>query len=593
MSEYKAPLRDMHFVLQELAGLAEVARLPGCEEINAELVDQILEEGSKFASGVLSPLNRSADEEGSHWDKGKVTTPKGFREAYKEFVAGGWNALHAPTEYGGQGLPKIVSTPLVEMWKSANLSFSLVTMLTAGAAEALILRGSEAQKKLYLPKMIEGIWTGTMNLTEPQAGTDLAMLRTRAVREGDHYRVSGQKIFITYGEHDLTENIVHLVLARVEGAPEGVRGISMFLVPKFMVEADGSLGERNGVQCASIEHKLGIHASPTAVLVYENAVGYLVGEENRGLEYMFIMMNLARFAVGMEGLSISERAYQQALGYAKERVQSRDVAGGGKAVTIIHHPDVRRMLMSMKSQIEAMRALAYVVAAAVDKSLRHPDKEERARSQAFVDLMIPIVKGWFTETGIEIASTGIQVHGGMGFIEETGAAQHLRDARITTIYEGTTGIQANDLIGRKIARDGGATAKVVIAVMRAVEAELGKAAGEDMAAVREAFSAALTAVEECVSWMVITYGNDVRAAHAAAVPFLKLMGIVCGGWQVARAALIAQQRLSEGRGDKAFYEAKIKTARFYADHVLTQAPGLRNTIVHGAAGVMALSEEQF
>jgi acyl-CoA dehydrogenase len=583
----------MHFVLQELAGLAEISHLPGCEEINAELVDQILEEGAKFASGVLSPLNRSADEEGSHWDKGKVTTPKGFREAYKEFVAAGWNALQAPAEYGGQGLPKIVSTPIVEMWKSANLSFSLVTMLTAGAAEALILRGSEAQKKQYLPKMIEGSWTGTMNLTEPQAGTDLAMLRTKAVREGDHYRVSGQKIFITYGEHDLTDNIVHLVLARVEGAPEGVRGISMFLVPKFMVKADGSLGERNGVQCASIEHKLGIHASPTAVLVYENAVGYLVGEENRGLEYMFIMMNLARFAVGMEGLSLSERAYQQALAYAKERVQSRDVAGGGKSVTIIHHPDVRRMLMGMKSQIEAMRALAYVVAAAVDKSLRHPDKEERARSQAFVDLMIPIVKGWFTETGIEIASTGIQVHGGMGFIEETGAAQHLRDARITTIYEGTTAIQANDLIGRKIAREGGATAKVVIAAMRAVEAELGKAAGEDMAATREAFSAALTAAEECVSWMVITYGNDVKAAHAGAVPFLKLMGIVCGGWQVARAALVAQQRLSEGRGDKAFYEAKIKTARFYADHVLTQAPGLRNTIVHGAAGVMALSEEQF
>jgi acyl-CoA dehydrogenase len=583
----------MHFVLQELAGLAEVARLPGCEEINAELVDQILEEGSKFASGVLSPLNRSADEEGSHWDQGRVTTPKGFREAYKEFVAGGWNALQAPAEYGGQGLPKIVSTPIVEMWKSANLSFSLVTMLTAGAAEALILRGSDAQKKLYLPKMIEGSWTGTMNLTEPQAGTDLAMLRTKAVREGDHYRVSGQKIFITYGEHDLTENIVHLVLARVEGAPEGVRGISMFLVPKFMVKADGSLGERNGVQCASIEHKLGIHASPTAVLVYENAVGYLVGEENRGLEYMFIMMNLARFAVGMEGLSLSERAYQQALGYAKERVQSRDVAGGGKAVTIIHHPDVRRMLMSMKSQIEAMRALAYVVAGAVDKSLRHADKEERARSQAFVDLMIPIVKGWFTETGIEIASTGIQVHGGMGFIEETGAAQHLRDARITTIYEGTTGIQANDLIGRKIAREGGATAKIVIAAMREVEAELAKAAGEDMAAIREAFSAALTAAEECVSWIVITYGNDIKAAHAGAVPFLKLMGIVCGGWQLARSALVARQRLSEGKGDKSFYEAKIKTARFYADHVLTQAPGLRNTIVHGAAGVMALSEEQF
>src|SRR5881396_2518877 len=559
MSEYKAPLRDMHFVLHELAGLAEVAKLPGYEEINAELVDQILEESAKFASGVLSPLNKPADKEGSKWDKGKVTTPKGFKEAYRQFVEAGWNALQAPAEHGGQGLPKIVSTPVVEMWKSANLSFSLVTMLTAGAVEALILRGTEEQKKQYLPKMIAGSWTGTMNLTEPQAGSDLALVRTKAVREGDHYRVSGQKIFITYGEHDLAENIVHLVLARVEGAPEGVRGISMFLVPKFLVSADGSPGQRNEVQCASIEHKLGIHASPTAVLVYENAVGYLVGEENRGLEYMFIMMNLARFAVGMEGLAISERAYQQALAFAKERVQSRDVAGGGKAVTIIHHPD----------------------------------EEERTRNQAFVDLMIPIVKGWFTETGIDVASTGIQVHGGMGFIEETGAAQHLRDARITTIYEGTTGIQANDLIGRKVAREGGATAKEVIAVMRAVEAELGKAAGEDMAATREAFSAALTAAEECVSWMVITYGNDIKAAHAGAVPFLKLMGIVCGGWQMARAALVARQRLSEGKGDKSFYEAKIKTARFYADHVLTQAPGLRNAIVHGAAGVMALAEDQF
>jgi 3-(methylsulfanyl)propanoyl-CoA dehydrogenase len=593
MIEYKAPLRDMHFVLQEVAGLADIARLPGCEEINAELVDQILEESAKFASGVLSPLNHSADEEGSKWEQGKVTTPRGFKEAYRQFIEGGWNALQAPAEYGGQGLPKIVSTPVVEMWKSANLSFSLVTMLTAGATEALILRGTALQKKQYLPKMIAGTWTGTMNLTEPQAGSDLALVRTRAVREGDHYRISGQKIFITYGEHDLTDNIVHLVLARVEGAPEGVRGISMFVVPKFLLNADGSVGERNGVQCASIEHKLGIHASPTAVLVYENAAGYLVGEENRGLEYMFIMMNLARFAVGMEGLAISERAYQQALAYAKERVQSRDVAGGGKAVPIIRHPDVRRMLMSMKSQIEAMRALAYVVAAAVDKSLRHADKDERARSQAFVDLMIPIVKGWFTETGIEVASTGIQVHGGMGFIEETGAAQHLRDARITTIYEGTTGIQANDLIGRKIAREGGATAKEVIQAMRVVEAELGKAEGEDMAAMREAFSAALTAAEECISWMVITYGNDVKAAHAGAVPFLRLMGIVCGGWQLARSALIARQRLSEGKGDKSFYEAKIKTARFYADHVLTQGPGLRNTIVHGAAGVMALAEEQF
>ncbi len=601
MSEYKAPIRDMQFVLKELAGLDEIAKLPGCEETSAELVDQILEESAKFSNGVLSPLNKPADAEGSKWDRGSVTTPKGFKEAYRQFVEGGWNALQAPPEYGGQGLPKIVSTPVFEMWKSANLSFSLCPMLTAGAVEALILRGADRLKQTYLKKMVEGTWTGTMNLTEPQAGSDLGLVRTKAVRSrdekfGDHYRISGQKIFITYGEHDMAENIIHLVLARTPDAPEGVRGISLFVVPKFMVNADGTLGRRNDVVCASIEHKLGIHASPTAVLVYgekDGAVGYLVGEENRGLEYMFIMMNAARFAVGLEGLSIAERAYQQALAYAKDRIQSRDVAGGGKSVSIIHHPDVRRMLMSMKSQIEAMRALAYVVAAAMDKALHHADKEERARQQAFVDLMIPIVKGWSTETGIDVASTGIQVHGGMGFIEETGAAQHLRDARITTIYEGTTGIQANDLVGRKIAREGGATAKAVIKVMRRVESELGNALGEDMSAIRASFSAGITAAEECVSWIVVTYGNDIKAVHAGAVPFLKLMGIVCGGWQMARAALVAQQRLSEGKGDKSFFEAKIKTARFYGDHLLTQAPALRNTIVHGAAGVMALAEEQF
>jgi 3-(methylsulfanyl)propanoyl-CoA dehydrogenase len=601
MNEYKAPIRDMQFVLKELAGLDEVAKLPGCEEVSTELVDQILEESAKFASGVLSPLNQSADLEGSKWDRGAVTTAKGFKEAYRQFIEGGWPALQAPPEYGGQGLPKIVSTPVIEMWKSANLSFSLCPMLTTGAVEALILRGADTLKRTYLKKMVAGTWTGTMNLTEPQAGSDLALVRTRAVRTrdekcGDHYRISGQKIFITYGEHDMAENIIHLVLARTPDAPEGVRGISLFLVPKFLPNADGTLGRRNEVQCASIEHKLGIHASPTAVLVYgdkEGAVGYLVGEENRGLEYMFIMMNAARFAVGLEGLSISERAYQQALAYAKERIQSRDVAGGSQSVPIIRHPDVRRMLMSMKSQIEAMRALAYVVAAALDKSHRNPNKEERAQAQAFVDFMIPIVKGWCTETGIEVASTGIQVHGGMGFIEETGAAQHLRDARITTIYEGTTGIQANDLVGRKIAREGGATAKAVIKAMRTVEAQLGKAGGDDMGAIRAAFSAAVTAAEECVSWIAITYANDIKAVHAGAVPFLMLMGIVCGGWQMARAALVAQQRLAEGRGDKSFYEAKIKTARFYADHLLTQAPALRNTIVHGAAGVMALADDQF
>src|SRR5229473_2133207 len=592
MSEYKAPLRDMQFVLKELAGLDDIAKLPGCEEVTAELVGQILEESAKFASGVLSPLNKPADEEGSKWENGAVRTPKGFKEAYKQFVEGGWNALQAPPEYGGQGLPKTVSTPVIEMWKSANLSFSLCPMLTAGAVEALLLRGSEPLKNTYVKKMVDGTWTGTMNLTEPQAGSDLALVKTRAVREGDHYRIYGQKIFITYGEHDLAENIVHMVLARTPDAPEGVRGISLFVVPKFLVGKDGSRGARNDVKCASIEHKLGIHASPTAVMIYgekEGAVGHLVGEENRGLEYMFIMMNAARFAVGLEGLALAERAYQQALGYAKERIQSRDVAGGGQAVPIIRHPDVRRMLMSMKSQTEAMRALAYGVAAAMDKGHRHPDKEERTRNQAFVDFAIPIVKGWSTETGIDVASTGIQVHGGMGFIEETGAAQYLRDARITTIYEGTTGIQAMDLVGRKIAREAGATAKAWLASLKALDAELGRSGNVDIKALRAQLAQGAQAVADGVNYIVES--KDPRATFAGAVPFLKLMGIVAGGWQMARAALAAERNLNSG--DKDFLQAKIATARFYGDQVLVQAPALRETVVKGAAGVLAIPEEQF
>src|SRR5487761_2645267 len=596
MSEYVAPLKDMQFVLNELAGLDQVARLPGCEDVSVDLVEQILEESGKFCGEVLSPLNQSGDAEGSKWDNGRVTTPKGFVAAYKQFVEGGWNALQFPPEFGGQGLPKLVATPVMEMWKSANLSFSLCPLLTGGAIEALLLRGADGLKQTFLPKMVEGNWTGTMNLTEPQAGSDLALVKSKAVPEGDHYRIYGQKIFITYGEHDLAENIVHLVLARTPDAPEGVKGISLFIAPKFLVNADGSLGKRNDVQCASIEHKLGIHASPTAVLIYgekEGAIGYLVGEENRGLEYMFIMMNAARFAVGLEGVAVSERAYQLALGYAKERVQGRDLAGGAKAVPIIRQPDVRRMLMSMKAQTEAMRALAYVVAAAMDIAHRDPDSGLRAKHQAFADMMIPVVKGWSTENCIEVASIGIQVHGGMGYVEETGAAQLLRDARITTIYEGTTAIQANDLVGRKMAREGGATAKEVVKAMRAVEGELGQAQGEDMAAIRAGLAAGIKAVEECVSWIVATYATDIKAVHAGSVPFLKMMGIVCGGWQMARAALVAQQRLASKDGDAAFYQAKIATARFYADHILAQAPGLRNTVVRGAAGVMALTEEQF
>jgi alkylation response protein AidB-like acyl-CoA dehydrogenase len=485
----------------------------------------------------------------------------------------------------------------MEMWKSANLSFSLCPLLTGGAIEALLLRGSAEQKATFLPKMVAGTWTGTMNLTEPQAGSDLALVKSRAVPEDDHYRIHGQKIFITYGEHDMAENILHLVLARTPDAPEGVRGISLFIVPKFLVNKDGSLGKRNDVRCVSIEHKLGIHASPTAVLAYgdrEGAIGYLIGEENRGLEYMFIMMNAARFAVGMEGVAIAEAAYQKALAYAKERIQSRELGGSGsKAVPIIRHPDVRRMLMAMKAQAEATRALAYVAAGAMDKAHDHPDKGERARAQALVDFLIPIVKGWSTETSIDVASLGIQVHGGMGFIEETGAAQFLRDARITTIYEGTTGIQANDLIGRKLARESGATAKAVLEEVRALDGALAKIPGDDFTAIRSRLAAGAKAAGEAVDWLVATYPTDVRAAHAGAVPFLKLMGIVCGGWQMARAAVAAQGYLGRGEGDAAFLKAKIATARFFADHFLSQARGLRDAIVEGAPGALALAEDQF
>ncbi len=591
MSAYVAPLKDMRFVLNELAGLAEVAKLPGFEEAAPDTVDAILEEASKFASEVLDPINFSGDQEGSKLSDGEVRTPRGFRDAYRKFCDGGWNALPFEHEWGGQGLPRLVSTPVQEMWKSSNLSFSLCPLLTQGAVEALLLRGSDALKQAYLPKMIAGKWTGTMNLTEPQAGSDLSLVRTRAERQGNQYLISGQKIFITYGEHDLADNIVHLVLARAPDAPEGVKGISLFVVPKFVPAADGKPGKRNSAKCASIEHKLGIHASPTAVMVYDKAVGYLVGEENRGLEYMFIMMNAARFAVGLEGVAIAERAFQRALAFSKERLQGRDLVAGGKTVPIIRHPDVRRMLMLMKSQTEAMRALAYTTAAAMDFAHKSENPAERKRHQAYVDLMIPVVKGWSTETGIEIASLGVQVHGGMGFVEETGAAQYLRDARITTIYEGTTGIQAMDLVGRKIAREGGATAKEWIAQLKQFEAELGRSKQPHIQAFKNQFAPGVEAVTDCVEFIVASSPKDPRPVFAGAVPFLKLMGIVAGGWQMGRAALAAERKLQGG--DRNFLEAKIATARFYADHVLVQAPALRNTVVNGAAGVMALSEDQF
>jgi alkylation response protein AidB-like acyl-CoA dehydrogenase len=596
MSSYVAPLKDMMFVLTELAGLDKVAALPGYEEATADVVEAILDESAKFTGGVLAPLNWTGDQEGAKWAEKAVSMPKGFKEAYAQFVDNGWNALSGNPEHGGQGLPKVVSAAVQEMWKSANMSFSLCPLLTLGAIEALELAGTDAQKDMYLPNMVSGKWTGTMNITEPQAGSDLAAIRSRAVPQGDGtYRIFGQKIFITYGDHDMAENTIHLVLARTPDAPEGVKGISLFVVPKFMVNADGSLGERNDVYCVSIEHKLGIHASPTCVMVHGDnggAIGTLVGQENQGLKYMFVMMNAARFAVGLEGLAIAERAYQHAVAYARDRVQGRAIEGSASGVAIIKHPDIRRMLMLMRANVEAMRALAYTVAAAHDVAARHPDATERAQNQAYVDLMIPVVKGWSTETGNEMSYLGVQVHGGMGFIEETGAAQYMRDARITTIYEGTTGIQANDLMGRKIAREGGATIKAVLGTMQQTRSELAQQAGAEFAAIAAALGRGIEALQQATDYIVANYGSDVRAVAAGAVPFLRLMGVVSGGWMMARAALAAQGRIAGGDADP-FYLAKIATAHFYADHVMAAAAGLAQEVVQGGASALKLDEAMF
>lgn len=597
---YVAPIEDMRFVMTELAGLAEIQKLPGFEDATDETVAAVLQENAKFMADVVAPLNRTGDTQPSRWDAGEVKTTPGFKEAFRAFVQAGWQGVQHPTQYGGQGLPKLVATPCMEMVNAANLSFALCPLLTDGAIEALLTAASDAQKALYVPKLIAGEWTGTMNLTEPQAGSDLALVRTRAVPQGDGtYRIRGQKIFITYGEHDLADNIVHLVLARTPDAPAGVKGISLFLVPKFLVNADGSLGKRNDVYCASIEHKLGIKASPTAVLIYGDgrgevgagAIGYLIGEENRGLEYMFVMMNAARFAVGVQGVAIADRAYRQAAAFAKERIQSRAVEGSSGPVAIVNHPDVRRLLMFMRSQTEAARALAYVAAASCDVAHRHPDAATRKQAQAAYEYLVPIVKGWSTEIAIDVTSAGIQVHGGMGYIEETGAAQHLRDARILTIYEGTTAIQANDLVGRKTVRDGGAVARAFVAQMRATAAQLG--GSDDLRAIKARLEEAIDAYESVVEFVVDNVKSDVRSVYAGSVLYLKLAGITFGGWQMARAALVAQRRLASGGADADFMRAKIATARFFADHVQSAAAGLRTSIVQGAAGTLALAPEQF
>jgi len=587
---YRAPLEELRFVLEELLGTGQLAAYPAFADYNDEVGASILQEAARFAQTVLDPLNRPGDEEGAHWTPDGVSTPKGFKEAYAKFVSDGWQQLGTDPRFGGQRVPAALNCAVQELWGASNLSFELCPMLTHGAVHALELCGSEAQQKLFLPKMASGEWTGTMVLTEPQAGSDLGQVRTRAVPEGDHYRLFGQKIFITWGEHDYTDNIIHMVLGRIEGAPAGVKGISLFIVPKVLVNPDGSLGGRNEVRCMSIEHKLGIHASPTCVLQFgqeRGATAYLVGEPNRGLEYMFIMMNTARLGVGVQSYAVGDRAFQHAAEYARTRLQGKPA--GGERLPIIHHPDVRRMLLTMKSCTEASRAVAFYAGQQLDLAAYHPDAAARAAAQARADLLIPIVKAWNTETANEVAAIGVQVHGGMGFIEETGAAQYVRDVRITTIYEGTTGIQANDLIGRKIGRDRGAALHALIADMRR-ELEALEPRGDMPGETRDAALQAVSLLESASRSLVGSVAAAPERALAVSVPFLKLCGLVTGGWLLAKSAAIAAA--GRGAAGKDFYQSKIRTARFYAKHVLPQAIGLAKVVEEGAASVLEAEPER-
>lgn len=594
MTAYLPPLRDMEFVLRDLADLEGIAALPGYEEASGELVSSVLEESGRIAEEVLAPLNQPGDRQGAKLVNGKVQVADGWQTALDTLVEGNWLGLPYDAEWGGMGLPGVVNVAVGEMLQSANMAFALCPMLTQGAANAIAECGSDEQKAAYLPNLVSGKWAGTMNLTESGAGSDLGAIRTKAVKNADHYLISGQKIFITYGDHEMVENIIHLVLARTPDAPPGVKGISLFIVPKFLINADGSPGARNDVHAVSLEHKMGIHASPTAVMSFGDqggAVGYLVGEENRGLEYMFVMMNHARLNVGIQGLAIAERAYQQARSYAKERIQGKAIGCAEKG-GIIDHPDVRRMMMTMKSQVEAMRAIAYVAAAALDVAHKHADDGARADALRFAEFLNPIVKGWCTEVGNEVASLGVQVHGGMGYIEETGACQHLRDARITTIYEGTTAIQANDLVNRKILRDQGATAQTTLADVMALAADLSGKADEALKAIGTELAATAAVAVQSVEWLVHAAARDPRQSAAAGVPLLRLLGYVLGGYQLARSAQIAHARLTAQQGDQGFYQAKLSTAWFYAENVLPQVYGLGVTIAKGSRTVMGIDLDQ-
>ncbi len=596
MTDYRPPLDDIGFCLEEFADLPGLMALPDFAELSADLVVSILAEGGKLAAAELAPLNVIGDRQGSRLVNGVVATPDGFREAYGKFVAGGWNGLPFDPAYGGQGLPWSLAVALQEMWGSANLAFSLCPLLTQGAVEAIATHGSAAQRDTYLRKLIRGEWTGTMNLTEPQAGSDVGALRCRAMPDGERYLITGQKIFITYGDHDLAENVIHLVLARTPEAPPGSRGISLFIVPKRLVDAGGTLGRVNDLRVVSLERKLGIHASPTCVMAYGDgggAVGYLIGEENRGLEYMFTMMNSARLSVGLQGLSIAERAYQMARDYALTRVQGRPIGSTAPNAPIIGHPDVRRMLMTIRAETEAMRALAYFAAGALDRAKRQKDPAAREESQRLVDLLIPVVKAWCTDLGCEAASMAIQVHGGVGFIEETGIAQLYRDARIAPIYEGTNGIQANDLVGRKLMRDKGAAARDFIAGLRASDRDLAAVRGEDLSAIRAALAEGAAALARSTDWLIETHAAQPALALAGATPYLRLFGTVAGGWLMAMAALAAVRRLGEATADRPFLTGKLATARFYADNILVQAEGLAGQIMRGGPSALTFTADQF
>jgi 3-(methylsulfanyl)propanoyl-CoA dehydrogenase len=585
---YSAPVKDLRFVLQRLLDVDALTRLPRYADYSVEVEEEILAAADRFAEDVLDPLNAPGDREGARLGAGGVTLPSEFRAAYQQFVAAGWPQLAADPEIGGQGAPLVIATAVEEIWFGANMALMLCPMLSRAAIEALQVAGSAQLRAKYLPPLLSCTWSGTMNLTEPQAGSDLAAIRTRAAPEGDHYRLFGQKIFITYGEHDLTENIVHLVLARIDGAPAGVKGISLFVVPRFLNGSDGQQ-RPNDVQCRSIEHKLGIHLSPTCVMAFgqsEGAIGYLVGEPHHGLEYMFIMMNSARLAVGVQGIGLAERGLQQALQFSRTRVQGRP-PGSGAAGTppITYHPDVRRMLLTVKSGVEAMRALALYAALQFDYARALTDEPARQAAQLRAELLIPVVKGWSTEWAIELVSLSLQVHGGMGYVEETGVAQTFRDVRIATIYEGTTGIQANDLLGRKLARDCGAA---MYALLQEIEHELSsyQSAAAPVGAIALAAIGGVGALRSATDSILAAWSARPAEAQAVSVPYVMLCGFALGGWLTARAAARAAEALSANDAEAPFLRAKLQTARFYADATLPRVAALAQLVCRGAPSIV-------